>query len=125
MLADAGTSRESLPHELRPELVDALSDALAQQGRVFVAEAGAIRLKREQIAAVLPLTLALRDLRPRQPGGARGLRDRLAVLAAYAGGRAGATAGYFIGWAIILRQRRLIVRMQGRRHREPVLQQEQ
>jgi len=90
MLADAGTSRESLQHELRPELVDALSDALAQQGRVFGAEAGMIRLKREQIAAVLPLTLALRDLRQHQPSGARGFRDRLAVLAAYASGRAGA-----------------------------------
>ena len=90
LLAEADLDRHALLQDPRPELLPPLSAVLAREGIGFVRSAGRFRLPRERMAAVLPLVLACRDLVHDDAGGEqRGLGDRLAVLRAYASGRAG------------------------------------
>ncbi|MCQ8279376.1 squalene/phytoene synthase family protein [Acetobacteraceae bacterium KSS8] len=93
-----GALRRYLPALLaadRPLLPEGVSERdlpgqrafLAEQGERFLAEASGLALPRGQGCALTPLVLARRDLRGDparfdRSGGARGLGDRLAVIAA-------------------------------------------
>jgi 15-cis-phytoene synthase len=73
------------------EALGAVLAALAAEGRAILAEAGG-RLPRPVVAAALPAVLARRDLARADPAsavtaGARGIGDRLAVVAAWARAR--------------------------------------
>lgn len=75
---------------LRARLRDEGREFLAQAGMQVAAGAGRVRLPRAVRAAGLPGALARRDLgrgHDREVGAARGLGDRLAVMAAMARGR--------------------------------------
>ncbi len=91
MLAASGTGRDAVLHHPDPSLLSPLAEALAREGQGFLAEAGRLRLPRHRIAAALPLRLARRDLRrDTLPAPlARGLGDRLAVLASFVAGISG------------------------------------
>ena len=87
MLAAAGTERAAVLQDPSPARLAPLAAALAHEGRRFQEQAGVPRLPRSQIATILPLQLARRDLRrPMLPtSSGRGLGDRLAVLRGYVG----------------------------------------
>ncbi len=91
MLAASGTGRDAVLQDPDPSRLASLAEALARDGQGFVAEAGRLRLPRHRIAAALPLPLARRDLRRGMLPAplARGLGDRLAVLAAFVAGISG------------------------------------
>ncbi|WP_130730243.1 squalene/phytoene synthase family protein [Komagataeibacter xylinus] len=94
MLAGANLTREGLrTGQAAPGQIAALRGELRQQGQAWLAQARAGgRLPRPALAASLPAVLGLRDMKARatpaaSPPPARGVGDRLAVMAAMVRGR--------------------------------------
>lgn len=86
-LAESGLSGDAIRDgaTVPAALLPALRAALCREGADFLARAGAGRLPRVARAAALPGVLARRDLARQGPApAARGLGDRLAVMAAMA-----------------------------------------
>ncbi len=90
VLARHGLDRETVVAAPRSPGMAGVRAELAEEGRALLRRGRAARLPRRVTPAVLPATLAGRDLRRagQDEAGPRGLGDRLAVMLAAARGRA-------------------------------------